>query len=50
MLIEKGIKCLKLHTASKNRDLVRFYYGRGFYIDSTSKEKGYIRALMVKEY
>ncbi|MDI9501078.1 MAG: GNAT family N-acetyltransferase [Clostridiaceae bacterium] len=50
MLIEKGIKCVKLHTASKNRDLIRFYYGRGFYIESTTNDRGYIRALMVKEY
>jgi ribosomal protein S18 acetylase RimI-like enzyme len=50
MLIEKGIKCVKLHTASKNMDLVRFYYGRGFYVESTTNDKGYIRALMVKEY
>ncbi|NLV37513.1 MAG: GNAT family N-acetyltransferase [Clostridiaceae bacterium] len=50
LLIERGIKCVKLHTASKYHDLVRFYYGRGFYIDSTTKDRGYIRALMVKEY
>lgn len=45
-----GVKCIMLHTASKVFSLVRFYYGRGFYIDSTSKERGYVRALMVKEY
>lgn len=50
LLIEKGVKCVKLHTASKYHDLVRFYYGRGFYIDSTTKDRGYIRALMVKDY
>jgi ribosomal protein S18 acetylase RimI-like enzyme len=50
MLVEKGIKCVKLHTASKNKDLVRFYYGRGFYIESTTTDRGYIRALLVKEY
>jgi predicted N-acetyltransferase YhbS len=50
LLIERGVKCVKLHTASKYCDLVRFYYGRGFYIDSTTKDRGYIRALMVKEY
>ena len=41
---------LTLHTASTYRELVRFYYGRGFYIDSTNKDKGYIRAFLVKEY
>mgnify|MGYP000029144269 CR=1 FL=1 len=50
MLMERGIKKVMLHTASKYRDLVRFYYGRGFYIESTTTDKGYIRALMVKEY
>lgn len=50
LLIAKGIKRVSLHTAAKYRDLVRFYYGRGFYIDSTTKDRGYVRALMVKEY
>lgn len=45
-----GIYRVYLHTAAKHRDLVRFYYDRGFYIDSTTKDKGYVRALMVKEY
>lgn len=45
-----GIKRLQLHTGSKITPLIRFYYGRGFYIDSTSKDKGYIRALLVKDY
>lgn len=46
----KGIKRVTLHTASKYKDLIRFYYGRGFYIESTSFDRGYIRALLVKEY
>lgn len=50
LLIEKGIRKATLHTAAKYRDLVRFYYDRGFYIDSTTKDRGYVRALMVKEY
>lgn len=45
-----GIEYLYLHTASRVLSLVRFYYGRGFYIESTSKDKGYIRALLCKEY
>lgn len=44
------VKRICLHTASKVFTLVRFYYGRGFYIDSTTKDKGYVRALLVKEY
>ncbi len=47
---DQGIKKLSLHTASKITSLVRFYYGRGFYIDSTDKEKGYVRAMLVKDY
>lgn len=50
LLIARNVKSVSLHTASKYRDLVRFYYGRGFYIDSTTKDRGYVRALMVKEY
>lgn len=49
-LKSRGVKKVSLHTASKYRDLIRFYYGRGFYIDSTTKDRGYIRALLTKEY
>lgn len=47
---KRGVKKLCLHTASKVASLIRFYYGRGFYIESTSNDKGYIRAYLVKEY
>ncbi|MCX7710181.1 MAG: GNAT family N-acetyltransferase [Clostridia bacterium] len=50
ILKARGIKKVTLHTASKYKDLIRFYYGRGFYVDSTSKDRGYVRALLVKEY
>jgi predicted N-acetyltransferase YhbS len=50
LLISRDIKSVYLHTASKYFGLVRFYYGRGFYIDSVTKDRGYARALMVKEY
>ncbi len=50
ILKTQGIKKVSLHTASKYRDLIRFYYGRGFYVESTSTGRGYIRALLVKEY
>lgn len=49
-LDSKNIKSVRLHTASKYTDLVRFYYGRGFYIESISNDRGYMRALMIKEY
>jgi ribosomal protein S18 acetylase RimI-like enzyme len=45
-----GVTKLYLHTASRMFSLVRFYYGRGFYIESTTKDRGYIRALLCKEY
>jgi ribosomal protein S18 acetylase RimI-like enzyme len=45
-----GIQRLYLHTASRMLSLVRFYYARGFYIESTTMNKGYIRALLCKEY
>lgn len=45
-----GITNLYLHTASRMFSLVRFYYGRGFYIESTTKDRGYVRALLCKEY
>lgn len=50
ILKSREVKRVSLHTASKYRDLIRFYYGRGFYIESTSTDRGYIRALLVKEY
>ncbi|AGC69230.1 GCN5-like N-acetyltransferase [Thermoclostridium stercorarium subsp. stercorarium DSM 8532] len=49
-LQSKGVKKAILYTASNNPNLVRFYYGRGFYIDSVSHERGYPRARMIKEY
>lgn len=49
-LMSKGIKKAFLYTASHYKNLVRFYYGRGFYIESVSHERGYPRAKMVKEY
>ena len=45
-----GIKYVELHTAAKAMSLGRFYYGRGFYVDSTTKDMGYIRALLRKDY
>ncbi len=45
-----GVKQLQLHTAAKVKSLVCFYYGRGFYIDSTEKDRDYIRALLCKDY
>lgn len=47
---ENHVRQLRLHTAASYIPLVRFYYGRGFYIDSTEKDRGYIRALLIKDY
>lgn len=50
LLISQDVKRIYLHTASNYRTLVHFYYERGFYIDEVSKDGGYPRALMIKEY
>lgn len=50
LLKSKGVKRACLHTASKYTALMRFYYGCGFYVESTESEKGYLRALLVKDY
>lgn len=50
IMIKKGIKKIYLHTGARITSLIRFYYGRGFYVDSTDKSNGYIRALLIKDY
>jgi ribosomal protein S18 acetylase RimI-like enzyme len=50
LLQSKNVKTVCLYTASKNKELMRFYYGHGFYVDSTTKDRGYTRALMLKDY
>ena len=50
VIVSKQVKTLQLYTAARNTDIMRFYYGRGFYVDSTTKDRGYIRALMIKHY
>jgi ribosomal protein S18 acetylase RimI-like enzyme len=47
--IKQGVTLLTLHTASKMSSLVRFYYGMGYYIHSTTTDRGYIRAYFCKE-
>jgi ribosomal protein S18 acetylase RimI-like enzyme len=48
LLIGRNTRTVRLHAASGNYNLIRFYYGRGFHVDSTTKDRGYIRALMEK--
>ena len=47
---DNNVKILKLHTCSKVTALIRFYYGRGFYISDVEYSRGYARAELVKEY
>lgn len=49
-LISKNVRQVSLHTASRYGALMRFYYGRGFYVESVSHDRGYPRARLVKEY
>ncbi len=46
----EGVKSISLYTASKVASLIRFYYGRGFYVESTDDSRGYIRAKLTKKY
>lgn len=50
LLKSKGVKQAGLHTASKYTALMRFYYGCGFYVKSTSEDRGYLRAYLVKDF
>ena len=45
----KGVTVITLHTATKMTSLVRSYSGMGFYIHSTTTDRGYIRGLFCKE-
>lgn len=45
-----GCKAVCLHTNTKYYKLARYYYGKQFYVHSTTDSKGYIRALFVKEF
>lgn len=49
-LISMNAREVSLHTSSKYGSLMRFYYGRGFYVESVSHDRGYPRARLVKEY
>ncbi|MBP7175580.1 MAG: GNAT family N-acetyltransferase [Thermoclostridium sp.] len=49
-LISKHVRQVSLHTASRYYILMRFYYGRGFYVESVTHDRGYPRARLVKDY
>lgn len=47
---QNNVKILRLHTGSHVTPLIRFYYGRGFYIKSVEESRGYPRAELIKVY
>lgn len=47
---ENNVHILRLHTGSHVTPLIRFYYGRGFYIRSVENSRGYPRAELIKDY
>ena len=47
---KRDVKTISLYTASKAAPLIRFYYGRGFYIESIDSSRDYLRAKLVKDY
>jgi hypothetical protein len=46
---EMQVKAIALHTNTKYYQLARYYYGKGFFVHSTTFDRGYIRALFIKE-
>ncbi len=47
--IECGYNAIALHTNTKYFKLAKYYYGKDFFVHSTATDKGYIRALFIKE-
>lgn len=46
---QQGFAAIALHTNTKYYKLARYYYGKQFFVHSTATDKGYIRALFIKE-
>lgn len=46
---EMQVKAIALHTNTKYYQLARYYYGKDFFVHSTTFDRGYIRALFIKE-
>lgn len=44
-----GLSAIALHTGARVAHLVQFYYRGGYFIHSTTHERGYVRALFVQE-
>jgi ribosomal protein S18 acetylase RimI-like enzyme len=49
-MVESGSLCLCLHTASSVLALIRFYYAKGFVIESADSPRGYRRVFLCKYY
>ena len=49
-MIKKGVTKISLHTGLEITSLMNFYSDKGFEIESTDNERGYVRALLVKRY
>lgn len=47
--IENGYNAIALHTNTKYYKLAKYYYGKNFFVHSTTTDRGYIRALFIKE-
>lgn len=47
--IESGYSAIALHTNTKYFKLAKYYYGKNFFVHSTTSDRGYIRALFIKE-
>lgn len=47
---KNGMDEISLHTDSTIAALIRFYYGRGFHVESVENSRGYPRAKLVKKY
>jgi len=47
--LRQNISAMALHTCTKMLDLVRYYYSLGFYIHSTTHDRGYVRGLFLRE-
>lgn len=47
--VNMGFAAIALHTNAKYFKLARYYYGKQFYVHSTTTDRGYIRALFIKE-
>jgi len=46
---EKGLRAMILHTSSAVMSSMRFYYRKHFFVAGVSTERGYYRALLVRE-